>query len=371
MAGKDHYAVLGVERSATAEEVKRAYRGLAMRYHPDRTHGDKAAEERFKEASEAYAVLSDVERRAEYDRFGRVRDAVSGVDPGDGRTISDIFGDIFGDLFGGKQKGRAARGRDLRYSLTLEFGEAVRGCERTVRIPRKVACRTCAGSGARPGSSPALCETCRGSGQIRVQQGFFPVSRTCAHCGGRGRVVRDPCRTCAGTGRVGSDEPLTVRVPAGVEDGQRLRVAGKGEAGEGGAEPGNLIVSVVVRPHPIFRRDGADLVCEIPVTMSLAALGGKVDVPTLDGTVRMSVPPGTASGKAFRLRGKGIRPGGKQPAGAVRATLMVETPAVVGDEAAEHLRRFERALPADAYPHRQEYERKLAASRRPRRRRSP
>ena len=363
MAGKDYYRVLGVERSASTEEVKRAYRKLAMQNHPDRTEGDKAAEERFKEASEAYAVLSDKDKRAEYDRFGRVKDAFSGMDPGDGRTISDIFGDIFGDLFGNRRKRKGTPGSDLRYTLSLEFEEAARGCERTVRIPRKVGCRTCAGSGAKPGSSPTLCETCRGTGQVKVQQGFFSVNRTCAHCQGRGRIVRNPCRTCAGTGRVESDEPLTIRVPAGVEDGQRLRVAGKGEVGEHGGAPGNLIVIVKVHPHPIFRRDGSDLLCDVPITFTTAAVGGRVEVPTLDGVVRMRVPAGTQTGRVFRLRNKGIRPAGKDPAGALRATVVLETPVGVTGKAAERLRNLDRSLGADAYPKREEFDKRLEAAR--------
>ncbi len=359
MAKKDYYRVLGVERSAPPEEIKRAYRRLAMKHHPDRTAGDPAAEERFKEASEAYAVLSDKDKRAEYDRFGRVRDVFSGMDT-DGRTISDIFGDIFGDLFGSRRK-RKSKGRDLRYTLTLEFEEAATGCERTIRVPRKVACRACAGSGARPGTSPALCETCRGTGQVRVQQGFFPVSRTCGHCQGRGRVVRDPCRTCDGSGRVDSDEPLTVRVPAGVEDGQRLRVSGKGEVGEAGGEAGDLIVVVKVQPHPVFSRDGVDLLCDVPVSVTTAALGGRVTVPTLTGTVRMTVPAGTQTGKVFRLREKGIRLAG-QPPGALRATVAVEVPIGVEGKAAEHLRKLERLADDETYPKRAEFRRRVGTA---------
>jgi molecular chaperone DnaJ len=362
VARKDYYGELGVERDAGDEDLKRAYRKLAMKFHPDRTEGDKESEERFKEISEAYAVLSDPDKRAEYDRFGRVKDAFGGMDPMDGRTISDIFGDIFGDLFGGKRRSQASRGRDLRFNLTLEFDEAAMGTEKTISVPRKAACKACAGSGAAAGSAPLPCDTCRGAGQIRTQQGFFAVAQACPKCNGSGRIIHNKCKTCRGAGKTPTQERLTVRVPAGVEDGQRLRVPNKGEAGDFGGPAGHLIVVCQVASHPLFEREAGskDLKCEIPVTLTEAVLGARVQVPTLDGSVRMKVPAGTQSGRVFRVAGKGIKPA-RGTAGDLLATLIVETPSDLGAEAKKLLRQFEDALPDGAYPDRDAFRDKLSS----------
>jgi len=359
MARKDYYATLGVGREADAAELKRSYRKLAMENHPDRTEGDKAAEERFKEISEAYAVLSDPEKRSEYDRFGRVKDVFGGMDPMDGRTISDIFGDIFGDLLGGGGRPKASRGRDLRYSLALDFDEAARGVRRTVTVPRPVTCTSCVGSGAAAGSVASPCGTCRGAGQVRAQQGFFAVNKACPQCGGAGRVIKNKCKDCRGSGKRPSQDKLIIRVPAGVEDGQRLRVPGKGEVGDFGGPAGHLIVVCGVGEHPVFRREGADLMCEVPVSFAEATLGARVQVPTLDGSVRMKVPAGTQSGKVFRLGGKGIRPA-KGEAGDLLATVVVETPVDISPEAKDLLDRLEDALPPGAHPERDAFRSKLS-----------
>lgn len=358
MSRKDYYGALGVERDANAEDLKRAYRKLAMEHHPDRTEGDKQSEERFKEISEAYAVLSDSDKRAEYDRFGQVKDAFGGMDPMDGRTISDIFGDIFGDLFAGKRRPQASRGRDLRFGLDLTFEEAASGCEKSIRVPRRAACTSCAGSGAAAGSSPLLCDTCRGTGQIRAQQGFFAVAKPCTKCGGAGRIIRDKCRSCRGQGKLPTQERLTVRVPAGVDDGQRLRVPNKGEAGDFGGPAGHLIVVCQVEPHELFERDGADLKCEVPVSMTEAALGARVQVPTLGGSVRMKVPPGTQSGRVFRLAGKGVKPA-RSTAGDLLATVIVETPSDLTPKAKKLLEQLEKELPDAAYPDREAFQGRL------------
>ncbi len=360
MSRKDYYGALGVERDANAEDLKRAYRALAMKFHPDRTAGDKDSEEKFKEISEAYAVLSDPDKRAEYDRFGKVKDAFGGIDPMDGRTISDIFGDIFGDLFGGKRRPQASRGRDLRYNLALEFEEAARGTEKTIRVPRKAACTTCAGTGAAAGSAPIPCETCRGQGQIRTQQGFFAVSKTCTKCNGAGRLIRNKCKTCRGQGKLPTQERLTVRVPAGVEDTQRLRVPNKGEAGDFGGPAGHLIVVCQVAAHSVFEREAADLKCEVPISVTEAALGARVQVPTLDGSVRMKVPPGTQSGRVFRLAGKGIKPA-KSTSGDLLATVVVETPGDLSAKATKLLEQLADELPDEAYPDREAFRSKLTS----------
>lgn len=360
MSQKDYYGALGVGRDANAEDLKRSYRKLAMKFHPDRTEGDKDAEERFKEISEAYAVLSDPDKRAEYDRFGRVKDAFGGMDPMDGRTISDIFGDIFGDLFGGKRRPQASRGRDLRYNLSLEFDEAAAGCEKTIKVPRKAACTSCAGSGAAAGSAPLPCDACRGTGQIRAQQGFFAVSKACTKCNGAGRIIRNKCKTCRGQGKLPTQERLTVRVPAGVEDTQRLRVPNKGEAGDFGGPAGHLIVVCHVEGHDVFEREGADLTCDVPISLTEAALGARVQVPTLDGSVRMKVPPGTQSGRVFRLAGKGIKPA-RSTAGDLLATVIIETPNDLSPKAKKLLEQLQKELPEACYPDREAFRAKLTS----------
>jgi len=323
-----YYEVLGVDRQASLEEIKKAYRRLAMRYHPDRAQGEPGAEDRFKEASEAYAVLSDPAKRTEYDRFGQVKGFEAGASPFDNASIQAIFSDIFSEIFGRKKKGaKRTRGRDLKYDLHISLEEAAAGAEKEIRIPRKVRCATCNGSGAHPGSELRSCATCDGSGEIKLQQGFFSLKRTCSCCHGEGKIITNPCRTCFGTGLAELEQVLSVKVPSGVGDGQRLRVAGKGEEGVNIATPGDLFVHVIIDPHPLFTRDGTHVRCEIPISISEAALGCQLQIPTLTGKVRMRIPAGTQSGASFRLAGKGFLPLKGKEQGDQLITVVVETPA--------------------------------------------
>jgi molecular chaperone DnaJ len=318
LAKRDYYEILGVSRDTDAEGLKSAYRKLALQYHPDRNPDDAVAEEKFKEASEAYAILSDEQKRAAYDRFGH--DGVAGAGGaggfpgGDFAGFGDIFNDLFGDIFGGgggaragrRGPGRGQRGADLRYNLEIKLSEAAEGLEASIQIPKTVVCETCDGQGTAEGTEPERCASCGGSGQAIFQQGLFRISRPCDMCGGAGSIVRNPCGTCRGSGRVEGERTLSVQVPAGVDDGMRLRVAGEGEAGVSGGPPGDLYVVLSVTPHPLFERDGADLHCERPIPFTQAVLGGEIDVPTLEGRVNLRIPEGTQSGKIFRLRGKGM-----------------------------------------------------------------
>ena len=313
MAGprRDLYELLGVGRDASQDDIKKAYRKVALKCHPDRNPGDKAAEERFKEASAAYQILSDPERRAQYDRFGHAAfeqgSGLGGFDFSAG--FEDLFGDIFGDFFGGgrgRGRGRARRGDDLRYDLELDFHEAAFGVEKKLSIPRWKGCESCDGRGMKGGAAPKSCPSCRGSGQIRFQQGFFSIAKTCTQCGGQGSIVSDPCDTCGGEGRIRATQTLSVKIPAGVDDGSRLKLRGEGEAGLGGGPPGDLYVIVSVRPHPLFTRDGTHVVCEVPVSFTQLALGAEIEVPTLEEKTKLKIPAGTQTGAAFRLKGKGI-----------------------------------------------------------------
>lgn len=338
MAKRDFYEVLGVAKTASDEEIKKAYRRLAMKYHPDRNPDDKDAEEKFKEVKEAYEILSEEDKRAAYDRFGH-----AGVDPNaagaggfggfgggaGGASFSDIFGDVFGDIFGGGRGGarQQNRGSDLKYTLEIDLEEAVKGTKVEIKVPTLVPCETCDGSGAKKGSSPTTCNTCGGSGQIRMQQGFFSVQQTCPSCRGRGKIIKDPCPSCRGNGRVEKTKTLSVNIPAGVDTGDRIRLAGEGEgAPSAGGQPGDLYVQISVREHRIFARDGRDLYCEIPVTITDAALGGDLEVPTLDGRVKLKIPEGTQTGKLFRLRGKGVPALRGGAAGDLLCRVVVETP---------------------------------------------
>jgi molecular chaperone DnaJ len=312
---RDYYEVLGVAKNATDVQIKSAYRKLALQHHPDRNPGDHAAEEKFKEAAEAYAILADGDKRSRYDRFGHAgvsSQASAGFDPSTFAGFEDIFGglgDMFGfsDLFGGGRRGGGAqRGSDLRYDLEISFEESAKGVETTIDVPRLEACETCHGSGAAPGSAPSTCPQCKGHGQLRYQQGFFTVARTCGQCRGTGKVITKPCATCKGEGRTQKERKLTVKIPAGISSGQRLRLHGEGEGGVGGGPAGDLYVFLEVREHSFFRRDGNDLVCEIPLNFTTLALGGAVQVPTLDGTESYTIPEGTQSGSTFKLRGKGM-----------------------------------------------------------------
>jgi len=331
MAKRDYYEVLGVERGASEAELKKAYRRLAMKYHPDRNPDDKEAEEKFKEANEAYEILTDANKRAAYDQYGH-----AGVDPNmgagaggfGGGNFSDIFGDVFGDIFGGGRGGRSSvqRGSDLRYTLELELEEAVRGTTVTIKVPTLVGCKTCDGSGAKKGTSPTTCTTCGGHGQVRMQQGFFAVQQTCPRCHGTGQMITDPCRDCHGQGRVEEHKTLSVKVPPGVDSGDRIRLAGEGEAGVNGGPTGDLYVVVSVREHKIFQRDGKNLYCEVPISFADAALGGELEVPTLDGRVKLKIPEGTQTGKLFRLRGKGVVPVRGGAPGDLLCRVVLETP---------------------------------------------
>ncbi|WP_347507100.1 molecular chaperone DnaJ [Pseudomonas anguilliseptica] len=354
MAKRDFYEVLGVERGASEAELKKAYRRLAMKYHPDRNPGDKASEEKFKEANEAYDVLSDAAKRSAYDQYGH-----AGVDPQmgggggpGGANFSDIFGDVFSDFFGGGgrggSRGGAQRGSDLRYTLELDLEEAVRGTTVTIRVPTLVNCKPCDGSGAKKGTTSVTCTTCGGIGQVRMQQGFFSVQQTCPRCHGSGKMITDPCGSCHGHGRVEEHKTLSVKVPAGVDTGDRIRLYGEGEAGAMGGPAGDLYVVVNVREHAIFQRDGKHLYCEVPISFADAALGGELEVPTLDGRVKLKIPEGTQTGKMFRLRGKGVAPVRGGGAGDLMCKVAVETPVNLDKRQRELLDEFRKTLEGDS-----------------------
>jgi molecular chaperone DnaJ len=329
-----------------------------MKYHPDRNPDDQEAEGRFKEAKEAYEVLSDAQKRAAYDQFGhagvdgmRGGGGGPGFDPRD--AFGDIFGDVFGDIFGAGRRGRSQvyRGADLRYELELDLEQAVFGDTSNIEFTTLAECDECTGSGAAKGSKPTTCDTCRGAGQVRMQQGFFTVQQTCPRCHGRGQVVSDPCAKCRGQGRQRKQRTLSVKVPAGVDTGDRIRLSGEGEAGRNGGPPGDLYVEVRVREHPIFERDGSHLSCEVPVSFARAALGGSVEVPTLDGQATIRIPPETQSGRVFRLREKGIKPVRGGPTGDLFCRVVVETPVNLTREQKELLKEFEESLQSDSRRH--------------------
>ncbi|PSL12672.1 molecular chaperone DnaJ [Marinobacterium halophilum] len=349
MSKQDYYELLDVSRDASDRDIKKAYRRLAMKYHPDRNPDDKAAEDKFKEISEAYEVLSDAQKKAAYDQYGHEGVNGQGGFGGGGfeGNFSDIFGDVFGDIFGGgggggggRRRSGVQRGADLRYNLDLSLEEAVRGCEKTLEIPTLAGCEACDGSGAKPGTSAKTCGTCGGMGQVRMQQGFFSVQQTCPTCRGEGRVISDPCGACHGQGRVEKTKTLQVKIPAGVDTGDRIRLTGEGEAGTHGGPAGDLYVEVHVREHPIFTRDGKHLYCEVPISFIDAALGGDLDVPTLDGRVKLKVPAETQTGKLFRLRGKGVAPVRGGNVGDLMVKVMVETPVNLTSRQKELLREF-------------------------------
>lgn len=350
MSKRDYYEVLGLSRDASDSDIKKAYRRLAMKYHPDRNPDDDNATERFREASEAYEVLSDPEKRQVYNQFGHAGlDGSAGMGAGFGGagSFSDIFSDVFGDIFGaGGGRGRSSvmRGADLRYGLELDLEQAVRGDTVDIKIPVLSACEQCDGSGAKPGTQPATCPDCGGAGQIRVAQGFFSLQQTCPRCRGSGQVVTDPCSKCGGRGRKEKRKSLEVRIPPGVDTGDRIRLAGEGEAGVNGGPPGDLYVQIEVREHPIFTRDGRHLYCEVPIDFVDAALGGELDVPTLDGRVKLKIPPETQSGKLFRLRGKGVTPVRGGGVGDLLCKVVVETPVNLTDRQKELLREFQASV---------------------------
>jgi molecular chaperone DnaJ len=346
MAKRDYYEVLGVDKSATDQEVKKAFRRIAMKFHPDRNSEDKNSDEKFKEAQEAYEILGDAEKKSAYDRFGH-----AGVDQnGGGRGadgFSDVFGDVFGDIFGGgggRGRGGPARGSDLRYDLQLDLEDAVKGKTVQIDIPTMTHCDPCGGSGARKGTSPITCDTCGGAGQVRMSQGFFSVQQACPKCRGRGKMISDPCGSCHGQGVKEERKTLSVKIPAGVDTGDRIRLAGKGEAGPQGGPEGDLYVEMHVREHAIFVRDGSHLHCEVPISFAQAALGGDLEVPTLSGKVKLKIPTETQSSKLFRLRGKGVAPvrGGAQ--GDLLCRVVVETPVNLSVEQSELLKTFNDSL---------------------------
>lgn len=347
MAKEDYYQVLGVSRNASDAELKKSYRRLAMKHHPDRNKDNPDAEEKFKQAKEAYEVLSDPKKRSAYDQFGHagVDASVGGGGFGGADAFSDIFGDVFGDIFGaGRQRASSNRGADLRYDLELSLEEAVAGADIKIRVPVMVTCTSCGGSGAKAGSSPVTCTTCNGIGNVRMQQGFFSVQQTCPACRGRGMQIKDPCRTCHGSGRVHDTKTLSVKVPPGVDSGDRIRLSGEGEAGEMGGRAGDLYVQIHVKEHPIFTRDGADLYCEVPIGFPTATLGGELEVPTLNGKIKLKIPPETQTGKLFRLRGKGVRPVRGGAVGDLLCRVHIETPVNLTKEQKKLIQELEELL---------------------------
>ncbi|MDX1513109.1 MAG: molecular chaperone DnaJ [Gammaproteobacteria bacterium] len=355
MAKRDYYEVLGVDRGADQDALKKAYRRLAMKYHPDRNPGDEEAENRFKEAKEAYDVLSDSRKRSAYDQFGHAGVEGAGAGAGFGTTggFRDIFDEVFGDIFGARGGGgdRAYRGADLRYELELSLEQAVFGTEASIQVPTLQECGACGGSGAKPGSSPSVCDTCEGAGQVRMQQGFFSIQQTCPRCRGSGEVVTDPCRECGGQGRTRKHKTLSVKVPAGVDNGDRIRLSGEGEAGQRGGPPGDLYVEISVREHPIFVRDGVNLFCDVPISFTTAALGGELEVPTLNGRVSLKIPPGTQTGKLFRLRGKGVKSVRGGGTGDLLCRVATETPVNLNSKQKALLRQFEESMQKSGKTH--------------------
>ncbi|WP_346350740.1 molecular chaperone DnaJ [Oceanimonas sp. AH20CE76] len=353
MSKRDYYEVLGVSKGADEREIKKAYKRMAMKYHPDRNKDDADAADKFKEATEAYEVLTDAQKRAAYDQFGH--DAVNGQHGGQGgfgggADFSDIFGDVFGDIFGGGRgrQQRAARGSDLRYNMELTLEEAVRGVTKEIKVPTLVGCDVCDGSGAKPGTQAKTCPTCHGHGQVQMRQGFFTVQQPCPHCRGKGKVISDPCNKCHGEGRYQKTKTLSVKIPAGVDTGDRIRLSGEGEAGEAGAPAGDLYVQMHVRDHDIFVRDGNNLFCEVPISYSAAALGGEVEVPTLDGRVKLKIPAETQTGRMFRLKGKGVRSARNGQLGDLVCKVYIETPVNLTDEQKELLRQLEESCGGSA-----------------------
>ena len=357
MSKRDYYEVLGVAKTATDAELKSAFRKLAMKYHPDRNPGDKDAEIHFKELNEAYQCLSDGQKRAAYDRFGHAAFSQgAGGGPGFGADFTDFMSDIFDNFFGdsrgrGRASGGRERGADLRYNLEITLEEAYEGKAATITIPTSLSCEQCGGSGAKPGSKPKTCPTCAGHGRVRATQGFFSIERTCPNCHGRGETIDDPCPQCSGAGRVTRERTLSVNVPAGVEDGSRIRLAGEGEAGVRGGPTGDLYIFLSIKPHAFFQRDGADLFCRVPISLVTAALGGEFTVPSLDGAdAKVKVPEGTQTGKQFRLRGKGMPVLRSRDVGDLYIQVVVETPQALTKRQRELLLEFERESSRDTHP---------------------
>ncbi len=346
MSKKDFYEILGVNRDASEDEIKKAYRKLAMKHHPDRNPDNPKAEATFKEAKEAYEILSDPQKRAAYDQFGH-----AGVDPQAGMGggfgaggFADAFGGIFDEIFGGARgggRGNVYRGSDLRYNIEVTLEQAAFGTETKIRVPTMEECEVCHGSGSKPGTQPKTCPTCQGSGQVRIQQGFFSIQQTCPKCHGTGKFIADPCASCHGAGRVKQHKTLSVKIPAGVDEGDRIRLSGEGEHGLNGGPPGDLYVQIHLKPHSVFQREGSDLHCEMPISFATAALGGEIDIPTLDHAAKLKIPPETQSGKTFRLRGKGIKGVRSQSHGDLLCHVVVETPVNLTERQKELLRELE------------------------------
>ncbi|WP_188150915.1 molecular chaperone DnaJ [Teredinibacter waterburyi] len=355
MSKRDYYEILGVSKDVSGPELKKAYRKVAMKHHPDRNEGNKESEEKFKEASEAYEVLSDAQKRNAYDQYGHAGVEGAGGMGGGGQgfgNFSDIFGDVFGDIFGGAgggggRRGGPARGSDLRYTLDLNLEDAVKGTTVKIKVPTLVSCKPCKGSGAKPGSSPTTCNTCGGHGQVRMQQGFFSVQQTCPTCRGKGQSISDPCTSCRGQGRIEETKTLSVKVPPGVDTGDRIRLAGEGEAGADGGPAGDLYVQVSVKDHAIFQRDGNNLYCEVPISIFDACIGGEIEVPTLDGRVKLKVPAETQTGKLFRLRGKGVVPVRGGSSGDLLCRVILETPVNLSRKQKELLEELKSSFKGD------------------------
>ncbi|UJP04379.1 MAG: molecular chaperone DnaJ [Nitrosomonas sp.] len=353
MSKRDYYQVLGVNRDADEATIKKAYRKLAMKYHPDRNAGDVKSEEMFKEAKEAYEVLADSNKRAAYDQFGHAGVDPNAADRGGHQGFSDAFSDIFGDIFGGGRGTRSNvhRGADLRYNLEITLEQAARGTETKIRIPTMEKCDACQGSGSKPGTSPKACATCNGHGQVRMQQGFFSIQQTCPKCQGSGKVIANPCASCQGAGRIRQQKTLNIKIPEGVDDGDRIRISGEGESGVNGGPPGDLYVVVHLATHSVFRRDGDHLHCEIPISFTAAALGGEIEVPTLDGHAKIKVPAETQTGKIFRLRGKGIKGVRSHDKGDLLCHVVIETPIKLTPRQKELLEELETISSKDGSRH--------------------
>jgi molecular chaperone DnaJ len=373
MTKRDYYEVLGVQKNASEQDLKSAFRKLAKELHPDRNPDDKAAEQKFKELAEAYEVLKDPQKRAAYDQFGHAAFAGGGRGPGAGgfgpdfaSSMSDIFDDLFGEFMGGRRQRGAGSGRergaDLRYNMEIALKEAYEGKTAQIRVPTSVGCETCSGSGAKPGTRPTSCPTCNGAGKVRASQGFFTIERTCPTCQGRGQIIEDACSACSGLGRVTKERTLSVNIPAGVEDGTRIRLAGEGEAGLRGGPAGDLYIFLSIKPHEFFQRDGADLFCRVPIAMTTAALGGQVDVPTVDGQMtRVKIVEGTETGKQFRLKGKGMPVLRSKMAGDLYIQVEVETPKSLTRRQRELLEQFAKESHKDTSPQSEGFFAKVAS----------
>jgi molecular chaperone DnaJ len=359
MSKRDFYEILGVNKDANEDEIKKAYRKLAMKFHPDRNPDNPKAEEHFKEAKEAYEILSDASKRTAYDQYGHAgvdQQAGMGGAGGFGGGFADAFGDIFGDIFGGAGGGRGGRsnvyrGADLRYNLEISLEDAARGTETKIRIPTMAECDTCHGTGAKAGSKPETCTTCAGHGQVRMQQGFFSIQQACPKCHGSGKIIANPCGTCSGTGRVKQYKTLAVKIPSGVDEGDRIRLTGEGEAGVNGGPSGDLYVVIQIKAHSVFQRDHNDLHCEMPISFTTAALGGEIEIPTLDGHAKIKIPAETQSGKVFRLRGKGIKGVRSNAHGDLMCHMVVETPVSLTERQKELLRELETLNDQDGARH--------------------